>query len=162
VQATMKARRGGCAGETRCRWSRARWPSTAPSKCRSLGEVERRCPPRRSRSVRRFDLVFASTTATGAGTGATASALAGVACAFDRRRAQRWDGLPKPICAAGAYDVPGSPPVRPEVPASVPVCTGGSTYAGAMSRTSAQLIVQCLENEGVTHVFGIPGEKTSG
>ena len=28
-----------------------------------------------------------------------------------------------------------------------------------MSRTSAQLIVQCLENEGVTHVFGIPGEE---
>lgn len=28
-----------------------------------------------------------------------------------------------------------------------------------MSRTSAQVIVQCLENEGVTHVFGIPGEE---
>ncbi|HEY0814173.1 MAG TPA: acetolactate synthase large subunit [Pseudonocardia sp.] len=28
-----------------------------------------------------------------------------------------------------------------------------------MDRTSAQLIVQCLENEGVTHVFGIPGEE---
>jgi acetolactate synthase I/II/III large subunit len=28
-----------------------------------------------------------------------------------------------------------------------------------MGRTSAQLIVQCLENEGVTHVFGIPGEE---
>lgn len=28
-----------------------------------------------------------------------------------------------------------------------------------MSRTSAQLIVQCLENERVTHVFGIPGEE---
>ena len=27
------------------------------------------------------------------------------------------------------------------------------------SRTTADLIVQCLENEGVTHVFGIPGEE---
>ena len=27
------------------------------------------------------------------------------------------------------------------------------------SRTSAELIVECLENEGVTHVFGIPGEE---
>jgi acetolactate synthase-1/2/3 large subunit len=27
------------------------------------------------------------------------------------------------------------------------------------SRTVAELIVQCLENEGVTHVFGIPGEE---
>ncbi len=26
-------------------------------------------------------------------------------------------------------------------------------------RTAAQLIVECLENEGVTHVFGIPGEE---
>jgi acetolactate synthase-1/2/3 large subunit len=28
------------------------------------------------------------------------------------------------------------------------------------SRTAADLIVQCLEREGVTHVFGIPGEET--
>ena len=28
-----------------------------------------------------------------------------------------------------------------------------------LSRTTAQLIVECLENEGVTHVFGIPGEE---
>jgi acetolactate synthase I/II/III large subunit len=27
------------------------------------------------------------------------------------------------------------------------------------SRTIAELVVQCLENEGVTHVFGIPGEE---
>ncbi|WP_101948772.1 acetolactate synthase large subunit [Mycobacterium sp. 3519A] len=27
------------------------------------------------------------------------------------------------------------------------------------SRTTADLIVECLENEGVTHVFGIPGEE---
>ncbi len=27
------------------------------------------------------------------------------------------------------------------------------------SRTTAELIVACLENEGVTHVFGIPGEE---
>jgi acetolactate synthase I/II/III large subunit len=27
------------------------------------------------------------------------------------------------------------------------------------SRTTAELIAQCLENEGVTHVFGIPGEE---
>lgn len=27
------------------------------------------------------------------------------------------------------------------------------------SRTTAELIVECLENEGVTHVFGIPGEE---
>ena len=27
------------------------------------------------------------------------------------------------------------------------------------SRTTATLIVECLENEGVTHVFGIPGEE---
>src|SRR5690349_22112286 len=26
-------------------------------------------------------------------------------------------------------------------------------------RTTAELIVECLENEGVTHVFGIPGEE---
>lgn len=26
-------------------------------------------------------------------------------------------------------------------------------------RTTAELIVQCLENEGVTHVFGVPGEE---
>ncbi|HYO02497.1 MAG TPA: acetolactate synthase large subunit [Mycobacterium sp.] len=29
----------------------------------------------------------------------------------------------------------------------------------APSRTTAELIVECLENEGVTHVFGIPGEE---
>ncbi|HEX4833440.1 MAG TPA: acetolactate synthase large subunit [Trebonia sp.] len=28
-----------------------------------------------------------------------------------------------------------------------------------LSRTTAELIVECLENEGVTHVFGIPGEE---
>jgi acetolactate synthase-1/2/3 large subunit len=28
-----------------------------------------------------------------------------------------------------------------------------------VSRSVAQLIVECLENEGVTHVFGIPGEE---
>ncbi len=28
-----------------------------------------------------------------------------------------------------------------------------------LSRSTAELIVQCLENEGVTHVFGIPGEE---
>ena len=27
------------------------------------------------------------------------------------------------------------------------------------SRSTADLIVECLENEGVTHVFGIPGEE---
>jgi acetolactate synthase I/II/III large subunit len=27
------------------------------------------------------------------------------------------------------------------------------------SRTTAELIVECLENEGITHVFGIPGEE---
>ena len=27
------------------------------------------------------------------------------------------------------------------------------------SRSTAALIVECLENEGVTHVFGIPGEE---
>src|SRR6202023_2025357 len=27
------------------------------------------------------------------------------------------------------------------------------------SRPTAELIVECLENEGVTHVFGIPGEE---
>jgi len=27
------------------------------------------------------------------------------------------------------------------------------------SRTTAELLVECLENEGVTHVFGIPGEE---
>ena len=30
---------------------------------------------------------------------------------------------------------------------------------GGPSRTTAELIVECLENEGVTHVFGIPGEE---
>ncbi|OBB12789.1 acetolactate synthase [Mycobacteriaceae bacterium 1482268.1] len=30
---------------------------------------------------------------------------------------------------------------------------------GEPNRTTADLIVQCLENEGVTHVFGIPGEE---
>ena len=30
---------------------------------------------------------------------------------------------------------------------------------GESSRTTAELIVECLENEGVTHVFGIPGEE---
>lgn len=29
----------------------------------------------------------------------------------------------------------------------------------ATSRSTAELIVECLENEGVTHVFGIPGEE---
>src|SRR3569833_377051 len=29
----------------------------------------------------------------------------------------------------------------------------------APSRITAELIVECLENEGVTHVFGIPGEE---
>ena len=28
-----------------------------------------------------------------------------------------------------------------------------------VSASSAELIVRCLENEGVTHVFGIPGEE---
>ena len=27
------------------------------------------------------------------------------------------------------------------------------------SRTTAELIVKCLENEGMTHIFGIPGEE---
>jgi len=27
------------------------------------------------------------------------------------------------------------------------------------SRSTADLIVECPENEGVTHVFGIPGEE---
>ena len=26
-------------------------------------------------------------------------------------------------------------------------------------RSTAELIVRCLENEGVSHVFGIPGEE---
>jgi acetolactate synthase-1/2/3 large subunit len=30
---------------------------------------------------------------------------------------------------------------------------------GEDPRTTAELIVECLENEGVTHVFGIPGEE---
>ena len=30
---------------------------------------------------------------------------------------------------------------------------------GDMPRSVAELIVECLENEGVTHVFGIPGEE---
>jgi acetolactate synthase I/II/III large subunit len=30
---------------------------------------------------------------------------------------------------------------------------------GEPSRTTAELFVECLENEGVTHVFGIPGEE---
>ena len=30
---------------------------------------------------------------------------------------------------------------------------------GEPSRMTAELIVECLENEGVTHVFGIPGEE---
>jgi acetolactate synthase-1/2/3 large subunit len=30
---------------------------------------------------------------------------------------------------------------------------------GENVRTAAELIVECLENEGVTHVFGIPGEE---
>jgi acetolactate synthase-1/2/3 large subunit len=30
---------------------------------------------------------------------------------------------------------------------------------GEQSRSTAELIVECLENEGVTHVFGIPGEE---
>src|SRR4051812_43898415 len=29
-----------------------------------------------------------------------------------------------------------------------------------MARTAAQLLVECLEAEGVQHVFGIPGEET--
>jgi acetolactate synthase-1/2/3 large subunit len=30
---------------------------------------------------------------------------------------------------------------------------------GEQERSTAELIVECLENEGVTHVFGIPGEE---
>ena len=30
---------------------------------------------------------------------------------------------------------------------------------GAPSRSAAQFLVQCLENEGVEYVFGIPGEE---
>jgi acetolactate synthase-1/2/3 large subunit len=30
---------------------------------------------------------------------------------------------------------------------------------GELMRTTAELMVECLENEGVTHVFGIPGEE---
>src|SRR3954447_11682810 len=30
----------------------------------------------------------------------------------------------------------------------------------AMARTAANLLVECLESEGVEHVFGIPGEET--
>jgi acetolactate synthase I/II/III large subunit len=30
---------------------------------------------------------------------------------------------------------------------------------GEPSRSTAELLVECLENEGVTHVFGIPGEE---
>ncbi|HEY6493539.1 MAG TPA: acetolactate synthase large subunit [Trebonia sp.] len=32
-------------------------------------------------------------------------------------------------------------------------------HMGEQSRSTAELIVECLENEGVTHVFGIPGEE---
>lgn len=32
-------------------------------------------------------------------------------------------------------------------------------FVGEQSRSTAELIVECLENEGVTHVFGIPGEE---
>jgi acetolactate synthase-1/2/3 large subunit len=32
-------------------------------------------------------------------------------------------------------------------------------HVGEQGRTTAELIVECLENEGVTHVFGIPGEE---
>lgn len=32
-------------------------------------------------------------------------------------------------------------------------------YSRAELRTTAELIIECLENEGVTHVFGIPGEE---
>src|SRR5256886_13258240 len=31
---------------------------------------------------------------------------------------------------------------------------------GTMTRTAAELLVECLEAEGVHHVFGIPGEET--
>ena len=31
--------------------------------------------------------------------------------------------------------------------------------SGASEGGVARLIVRCLENEGVTHVFGIPGEE---
>ena len=34
-----------------------------------------------------------------------------------------------------------------------------SRSMGEPTRTTAELIVECLENEGVTHVFGIPGEE---
>src|SRR5271155_2858285 len=36
--------------------------------------------------------------------------------------------------------------------------TGGSQVPGFQPRV-ADLIVECLEREGVTHVFGIPGEE---
>src|SRR6185437_13585170 len=39
--------------------------------------------------------------------------------------------------------------------------TGAVTlvHMAEQSRSTAELIVECLENEGVTHVFGIPGEE---
>jgi acetolactate synthase-1/2/3 large subunit len=36
----------------------------------------------------------------------------------------------------------------------------GVPYAGLVARTTAKLLVECLEAEGVTRVFGIPGEET--
>lgn len=41
-------------------------------------------------------------------------------------------------------------------------CSAAATrlaWVSEPSRTTAELIVECLENEGVTHVFGIPGEE---
>ena len=33
-------------------------------------------------------------------------------------------------------------------------------YTPARMESAAELFVRCLENEGVRHVFGIPGEET--
>ena len=40
-------------------------------------------------------------------------------------------------------------------------CTGGSNEKGVQNEkmNTAEVLVKCLENEGVEYIFGIPGEE---
>jgi acetolactate synthase-1/2/3 large subunit len=55
-----------------------------------------------------------------------------------------------------AASLPGSPRRSDSGPA---VTRSSLVVVNQSARSTAELIVQCLENEGVTHVFGIPGEE---
>lgn len=57
-------------------------------------------------------------------------------------------------------DTMDSPSEGPSTVDDAPACSAcGVDHAADRSQTSAEILVRCLENEGVEYVFGIPGEE---